>query len=318
MNEVDLRLMRAAVTVAEELNFGRAAIRLHISQPGLTKQIQDLEGFLKAQLFERDHKVVTVTDAGRGFVAEARLVLLHHQRAIQAATSIAKGAEAVLSLGQSPLVDPLLTSVVSAVHLPLFPDLHVNVHSDYSPELQRRVASGELDLALACAGMDLPETRSIELENSPLYVLLAESCPLARRRALTINDLRDIPWVLFTRQVSPLLYEAIEQRTTNLSVQPIERHHVTSPEQAAQLVIRSGGVAFLSKAGAWKVALDGLSMRPLEEPDIRVRTVLTARNDAKRMVSEFLRAAVKMLRKVSTPRQASLPLGIEGTARVAI
>ena len=74
MNEIDLRLMRAAVTVAEELNFGRAAKRLHISQPGLTKQIQDLEGFLKTRLFERDHQKVTLTEAGRAFVAEAQLV----------------------------------------------------------------------------------------------------------------------------------------------------------------------------------------------------------------------------------------------------
>jgi DNA-binding transcriptional LysR family regulator len=52
MHEIDLRLMRAAVAVAEELNFSRAASRLHITQPALTKQIQDLEGFLNTKLFE--------------------------------------------------------------------------------------------------------------------------------------------------------------------------------------------------------------------------------------------------------------------------
>jgi len=318
MNEIDLRLMRAAVAVAEELNFSRAAARLHISQPALTKQIQDLEGFLKTKLFERDHQRVTVTDAGRAFVAEARLALLHHQRAIQVATSIAKGAEAVLSLGQSPLVDPLLTSVASSVHLPLFPDLHVHVFSDYSPELHRRVASGELDLALACAGPEMPEISSIELETGPLFVVLTESSPLADRRGLKMSELGDMPWILFAHQVSPVLYDAIEDRATNLSIRPSERHHVTSPEQAAQLVLRSGGVAFLNKAGAWKVALDGLTMRPLDEPEIRVRTVLTARNDANRLVSEFLRTAVKTVRKVSAPKQTSLPLVVQRRQRFAV
>src|ERR1700722_863880 len=148
MNEIDLRLMRAAVAVSEELNFSRAAARLHITQPALTKQIQDLEGFLGTKLFDRDHQKVTVTDAGRAFVAEARLALLHHQRAVQAARSAASGAEAVLNIGQSPYVDPLLTAIVSSIHLPLYPNLRLHVSSDYSPELSRRVAGGALDLAI--------------------------------------------------------------------------------------------------------------------------------------------------------------------------
>ena len=138
MNEIDLRLMRAAVAIAEELNFSRAAVRLHISQPALTKQIQDLEGFLKTKLFDRDHQRVTLTEAGRAFVAEAQLSLLHHHRAIQAAKAAAKGAEAILNIGHSPYADPLLTSIVSSVHLPLYPNLRLQISSDYSPELGRR------------------------------------------------------------------------------------------------------------------------------------------------------------------------------------
>jgi DNA-binding transcriptional LysR family regulator len=125
MNEIDLRLMRAVVAVADELSFTRAATRLHISQPTLTKQIQDLESFLRTTVFDRDHQKVCLTDAGRAFTEEAKLSLAHHQRAIQAARSIANGAEAVLHLGQSPYIDPLLTSIVSTVHLPLIPDLQL-------------------------------------------------------------------------------------------------------------------------------------------------------------------------------------------------
>ena len=78
MHEIDLRLMRAAVAVAEELNFSRAAARLHVSQPGLTKQIQDLEGFLGTKLFERDHQKVAIPSAcpGKATVTLVGLVLL--------------------------------------------------------------------------------------------------------------------------------------------------------------------------------------------------------------------------------------------------
>ena len=154
MNEIDLRLLRAAVAVAEELNFSRAAVRLHITQPALTKQIQDLEEFLKTRVFDRDHQRVTLTDAGRAFVAEAKLSLLHQQRAIQAARSAAEGAEAVLNIGQSPYIDPLLSSLASSVHLSLYPSLKLHVFSDYSPELSRRVAAGDLDVAKVSRGME--------------------------------------------------------------------------------------------------------------------------------------------------------------------
>src|ERR1700727_12737 len=130
MNEIDLRLMRAAVAVAEELSFSRASTRLHLSQPALTKQIQDLEGFLQATLFDRNHQKVSVTDAGRAFVEEAKLSLLHQQRAVQAARAVAHGAEVILNVGQSPYTEPLLTSIVSSVHLPLFPDLRLHISSD--------------------------------------------------------------------------------------------------------------------------------------------------------------------------------------------
>ena len=67
----EIRLMRAAIGLAEELSFSRAAQRLHLTQPAITKQIAELEDELGFVLFQRDHQVVVVTDAGRAFVEEA-------------------------------------------------------------------------------------------------------------------------------------------------------------------------------------------------------------------------------------------------------
>jgi DNA-binding transcriptional LysR family regulator len=310
MHEIDLRLMRAAVAVAEELNFSRAASRLHITQPALTKQIQDLEGFLNTKLFERDHQKVAVMDAGYAFVAEARTALLHHQRAIQAAKAAASGAEAVLNVGQSPYIDPFLTSIISAVHLPLYPNLRLHTFSDYSPELSRRVAAAELDLAILAAGADVTQLSSVELSSSPLYMLLERTSDLVTRRELALRDLEQLPWILFAPQVHPTLYEAIEERALRTGIHPSEKQHVTSAEQAAQLVKSTGGVAFLTKSEAWRVAVNGLTLRPLAEAGLTVRTVVVARNDASRLVSEFMRAIVRKVRRIVTPAQQKLPLAV--------
>jgi DNA-binding transcriptional LysR family regulator len=310
MNEIDLRLLRAAVAVAEELNFSRAAVRLHITQPALTKQIQDLEEFLKTRVFDRDHQRVTLTDAGRAFVAEAKLSLLHQQRAIQAARSAAEGAEAVLNIGQSPYIDPLLSSLASSVHLSLYPSLKLHVFSDYSPELSRRVAAGDLDVAIMVAVNESRQLSAVELMCSPFYIAFDRESDLARQRELKLTDLTGLPWILFSQQVNPSLYDAISERALELKVEPCERHYATSAEQAAQLVKSTGGVAFLTQQGAWRVAVDGITIRPLTEAGLQVKTVVTARNDAGRLVSEFVRALVRKVKGFGEPVQAKLPLAI--------
>ena len=85
---------------------------------------------------------------------------------------------------------------------------------------------------------------------------------------------------------------------------------MTSAEHAAQLVKSSGGAAFLTKREAWKVAVDGLTIRPLMETGIEVRTILAARKDAGRLVSEFMRAIVRKVQQLSTPTQAKLRLAV--------
>jgi DNA-binding transcriptional LysR family regulator len=310
MNEIDLRLMRAAIALAEERNYTRAAVRLHISQPTLTKQIQDLEGFLRTPVFDRDHQKVSLTDAGRAFTEEAKLSLAHHQRAVQAARSVANGAEAVLNFGQSPYIDPFLTSIVATVDLPLFPDLHLYVSSAVSPELVRGVEFGELDLALVTEGAEQRRLASVELTQTPFYLLLQESSPLAGYEALTIARLGGVPWILFAYHVHPFLYEELLKRAGDAEIVLRERHHVMNAEHAAQLVHRTGGVAFLTRHGAWRVAVDGLAVRPLLEPGLHLRSVLVARNDAGPVVSEFVRATVKRVKKLTAPAQARLPLAV--------
>jgi DNA-binding transcriptional LysR family regulator len=308
VNRIDLRLMRAAVVVAEELNFSRAAQRLHVSQPGLTKQIQDLEAALCVSLFIRDRQKVYLTEAGRAFVEESRLALMHQERAIRAATSAAKGAEASLNLGQAPSVDPLLISVMTSIHLPLFPELRIHITSGYAPELVRRVASGEIEIALALAFPESPQLTQVEVTESPLYVLIPEGSKLAAKAALSLQDLGQTPWMLLSRQIQPSLYDAIDTRARSIGFAGNDRHDVTSAEHAAQLMYKTGGAAILSKHDAWRVAMDGLTIRPLDEPEISMRTVLVVRNETRRVVNELVRATIRKVKNLIPPRQRTLPL----------
>ncbi len=95
----EIRLLQAAIAVAEDLHFSRAADRLNMSQSTLSKQILKLEHDIGFRLFEHNHQAAELTDAGRVFIAEAREVVAHAERAILSARAIADGPVEVLNIG---------------------------------------------------------------------------------------------------------------------------------------------------------------------------------------------------------------------------
>ena len=179
------------------------------------------------------------------------------------------------------------------------------------------MAIGELDLALVAAGEESKQVTSIPLASAPLYILLERSSELASRPELTLKQLTNIPWIVFDHKVHPHLFDAIFSRAASAGTTPSEKHFVTTAEQAAQLVKTTGGVAFLTRWGAWKVGVDGFTIRPLMEPKIEVRSVIAAPVGASRLVGQFIRAIVKKVEGISgRPRQRKLPLfesGVSGS-----
>jgi DNA-binding transcriptional LysR family regulator len=99
---MELRHLRYFVAVAEAENVSRAALKLHVSQPALSRQIRDLEEELGFSLLKRSPKSVRLTDAGRLFLSESRAVLLHAQEAVKAARALANGGEGELHVGFAP------------------------------------------------------------------------------------------------------------------------------------------------------------------------------------------------------------------------
>ncbi len=129
---VDLRLQYAAVALAEELNYARAADRLHITQSALTKQIRELEDQVSVALFERDKKHVSLLRAGEAFVEEARLAILHSERAMYAAKSCGEIDLRSLTIGRSPYVWIEFVNRLFSIELPLYPQLAIQLESAFS------------------------------------------------------------------------------------------------------------------------------------------------------------------------------------------
>lgn len=309
MVQSDLKHMEAAIAVAEELSFSRAAKRLHVSQPAITKYIAELEDTLRVLLFRRNHRVVALTEAGRAYVEEARIALLHAERAVHASRAAVKDFESALNIGRSPYADPFFTSLLLATRLPLFPRLRMNLSSGYSCDLVHDVLTGELDVAIVIEPPLSKHFTSLQIDESPLYVVISQEDELAGYPSIDLKQLTDRRWIMFQRQSHPPLYDLIHNRAEDSKVLPASIQHFMAPEEAIPLMSGPGGVVIVAKSGALRIARDGLTMRPLKEEALTMSTLLVSRSDNEsKALSEFVRSFVRRLDLLSPEEQMSLPL----------
>ena len=305
----DIKLMEAAIALSEELNFSRAAQKLRISQPALTKRIAELENRLGVPLFARDHQTVEVNDSARAFVEEARLSVLHGERAFQAARRTASGVDVVLNIGKSPYIDPFLVSTLLSLRLPLFPHLRIDLTSQFSCELVHQLLAGSLDLAIATEPPESPLMTTVKIDEAPFYIAMSERDKLASCRSISLEDMGGRCWILFERRLHPPLYDSIMRRAEGQGVFPSRIKHFTVPEEAFPSVADGSCVAFLVKVGALLVARNGVTVRPLTETTLLLKTFMASRADnSSKVASELVRAFMQKLSRVAGDKQLSLPI----------
>jgi DNA-binding transcriptional LysR family regulator len=282
--------MESVIALAEKLNFGRAAQELEISQPMLTRNIAELEAILGVQLFTRNHRMVRVTAAGEAYIEKARFALLYGERALLAARAVGENAKTVLYVGKSPYTDPALTSTLLSIKLPSHPDLRIELSSQYSYGLTQELIDGGLDLAIVT---EPPKSRiltTLKVAEGPFYIGMSKRDKLATKSSLTLDGMAGRCWVIFERRIHPPLYDVIMKLAESRKVAPTKVHHITAPEEAYPFIADGSSLAFFVKAGALVMARNGITVRPLAEKMLLLKTYLAARTDNKsKIASELVR-----------------------------
>jgi DNA-binding transcriptional LysR family regulator len=294
----EIRLLETAIVLAEELHFSRTAERLNIEQSTVSRRIDELEGELGYRLFDRNHQIVELREAGRKFVEEARLALMHVQRAVESGRAANEDTEAILNVGRSPYTDPFLITTLLSVKLPLYPQLKIELTHQFSCDLIREVLAGGLDLAIATEPPESKRLTKVKVAESPFYIAMPEEDELAHEDAVTLDMLAGRPWVIFERRMHPPVYDAVMRLAEERKVAPAKLHHIVVPEDAYSLIADDGAVAFVVKSGAIRIARDGITVRPLAEGALMLKTYLASRaDDNSKVMSELVRA---FMRKLST------------------
>jgi DNA-binding transcriptional LysR family regulator len=206
---MELRHLKYFVAVAEEQNVTRAAARLHVSQPPLSRQIRDLEEEVGVALFDRSPKAVRLTAAGRLFLHEAQAVLRRAEEAVQAVRSAA-GNHSELNVAYAPS----LTVQILPATLRLFQSesgTRVNLHDLSTEQMLNGLRDGKLDLAL----MIYPGKKNLrglefeELHRYPLRVAADATHQLARRRTVKLADLLPERLIAYSKADYPEYHELL-------------------------------------------------------------------------------------------------------------
>ena len=146
--EMELRHLRYFVAVAEEENVSRAALKLHVSQPGISRQIHDLEDEIGFQLFERSAKSVKLTGAGKVFLTEARVVLQHADDAVKKARAVAGGTSGEINVGYAPSLTIQILPQALRKFQEKFPGVRVALHDLSTEEMLSQIGEKKLQVAL--------------------------------------------------------------------------------------------------------------------------------------------------------------------------
>jgi DNA-binding transcriptional LysR family regulator len=293
--KVEIRHLQAVIILAEERNFTRAADRLHITQPALSKQITDLEEGHQFRLFSRDkRRIVELTDAGRVFVEEARLALLHTEQAVHFARVAHEGSDSILTIGHSPYADHAWIAAMLAIRLPLYPTLRLRLITQFAMESLRGVLVGELNFALVTAPPQDAQITAVPFARAPLYAALLETHPAAHKERLVLQDLANDEWILFAKRVHPLVYDAIMDTARRESIAPRHAHDILTAQQAVELVSEHVGIAILTKPTARSLHVDGVVVKPLFHTSLWFDTsVIMRAGDDSRLVNEFVRSFLR-------------------------
>ncbi len=305
----DTKLMESAIALAEELHFGRAARKLRISQPMLTKNIQELEALVGAPLFLRDRKYVVLSDAGRAYVQQARFSLLYGERAMQSARTVMRETGETFHVRRTPYVDPFLVPKLLSIQLPLYPNLRLELLSKYSMDLIDDLLSGVIDLAIANHPPDSPSLTCVQIADQPFYIAMSKREDLASHPSIALDQLGERRWIMFERRLHPPLYDTVIDAAARRGIRPREIQHVTTPQEVFPLVADRGAIAFVVKAGAMLLARDGVTVRPLDEARLRMKTCLVCRaDDDSKIGSELVRAYMRKMPDTRRDQQLPLPI----------
>jgi DNA-binding transcriptional LysR family regulator len=272
---LELRQLRYFVTVADELHFGRAAVRLHMTQPPLSQAIAALEDQLGAPLFVRNRRTVALTPAGAALLPEAKRLLAEAESLPALVRRAAAGEAGRLAIAFITSADYSVLPPFLRRYSERYPDVHLSLHEATSDVQVEELLRGRIDAGFLIP--PLPDRALAQLDylkvlDEPLILCAPAGLALPPGGApVRLQDLPHLPLIIFPREVSPALHDAILSCWRAAGITPAVGQQAIQMQTIVSLVSAGMGLALVPQSVS-NLMRPGVEYRALADPTPRVDT----------------------------------------------
>jgi DNA-binding transcriptional LysR family regulator len=303
---MELRQLRSLLVLAEELHFGRAADRLGIAQPALSRQIQQLETELQSPLFIRSPRAVTLTEMGREFVASITPAIQQLDFATANSVAFARATRGRLRIGAVSNLSYRFTPVLLERLHQCSPDLRIDVRELSTAEQVRTLHSSEIDIGIAILPVTDPSLIVRRLFREPLVVLASAKSELGHRAFIRFADLAQQEFFVCPRYRESGVHELTMHFAEKAGFRLRIAREIDSKETALALIERGLGV-LLTPESAADAGNGRVQAIPISDPEIIIDIALIWRRENMSPLSRrFIDFAVHLGQQMGAERSARL------------
>jgi DNA-binding transcriptional LysR family regulator len=286
---MELRHLRYFVAVAEELNFTRAAAKLHLAQPSLTRQVQNLEAELGVRLLDRSRNQVVLTQEGRSFLADARRILDLTTESILAVQRLSRGEDGTLNIAYLPSFDFELLPETLQTFRRAFPHVGLNLFDMNPAEQLQAIEAGTIDLGY----VGLPLSRANNglqgesIARHRIMVVLPTKHPLAGKRQIELRELEPMFFVGMSEKTNPGFRDWLHRTCQSAGFTPRVIQDAEAEPTLMSFIAEGLGIT-LAREHLKKLPNPGVSFRPLAPPLKTDYCVAWHRNNNSRALQQYL------------------------------
>lgn len=294
---IELRQLRYFVAVAEESHFGRAAARLHMTQPPLSQAIQSLEAALGTPLFTRTKRSVALTPAGAALLPEARRLLQQAAALPDLARRAASGESGLLSLSFVSTADYSVLPPLLREFRERYPNVQIELREATTDVQLEDLMQGRIDAGLLIP--PLHDKARVELDymtvlSEPLVLATPQGLKALRgKQNISLETVADVPLIIFPRRIAPAFHDAILGCFRDVGLTPRIGQEAIQMQTIVGLVSAGMGIALVPQSVS-NLKRPGVAYKPLAGKTVQVETGLAWRRDN---MSPVLRSFLELLRK---------------------
>jgi DNA-binding transcriptional LysR family regulator len=303
---MELRQLRSLLVLAEELHFGRAADRLGIAQPALSRQIQQLETELQSPLFIRSPRAVTLTEMGREFVASIAPAIHQLESAVANSIGFARATRGRLRIGSCSSLSHRFTPALLERLYQASPQVRIDVRELSTAEQVRTLHSLEIDIGLAVLPITDPSLIVRRIYREPLLVMVDSRSKFSRRPFVRLQDLAEEDFIVCPRYRQSGFHELVMRLMAKGGFRPLVAREVDAKDTVTALVAGGLGVSLVAESAS--SGEDGrVKFLPLREPEVLVDIgLIWRRENMSPLMRQLIQYAVLLGQEIEAERAAKL------------